>query len=192
MKEARMALVSLPSRPSGLINRYASWYSRRRFGGTVVDPVRAASHHPGVLLAQGAEEMLVAKRWRRLDETIRWLAVMAVSQRIGCSWCMDYGWYEGVAIGVNPAKIRAVGNWRASAEFDERERLALAYAEAATDTPASVDDDLSERLRATFSEDELVELAGYIALENQRSRFNAALGLTSQGFKSRCEVPAGA
>jgi len=29
-----------------------------------------------------------------------------------------------------------------------------------------------------------------IAVENQRSRFNSALGLTSQGFSDRCEVPA--
>ena len=49
---------------------------------------------------------------------------------------------------------------------------------------------LAERLRRTFAPDVLVELAGYIALENQRSGFNAALGLTSQGFSDRCEVPA--
>jgi len=51
---------------------------------------------------------------------------------------------------------------------------------------------LAERLRRAFPPDELVELAGYIALENQRSRFNAALGLTSQGFSDRHEIPANA
>ena len=29
-----------------------------------------------------------------------------------------------------------------------------------------------------------------VAVENVRSRFNSALGLTSQGFKDRCEIPA--
>jgi hypothetical protein len=28
-----------------------------------------------------------------------------------------------------------------------------------------------------------------VAVENTRSRFNSALGLTSQGFKDRCEIP---
>jgi AhpD family alkylhydroperoxidase len=183
-----MALVSLPSRPSGLLNRYAARYSRKRFG-LVADPVKAASHHTGVLLAQGAEEMVVDKKWTRLDSGVRWLAVMVAAQQVGCSWCIDFGWYEGVATGVDPAKIRAVGAWRGSELFDERERAALEYAEAASATPVQIEDELADRLRAHFREDELVELAGYIALENQRSRFNAALGLQSQGFKNQCELP---
>jgi AhpD family alkylhydroperoxidase len=182
-----MSLVSLPSRPAGLLGRYSARYSRRRFG-VVVDPLKAAGHHTGVLLAQGAEELLVDKRWTRLETGLRWLAVMAVSQRIGCSWCIDYGWYEGVATGVDPAKIRAVAAWRESDVFDDRERLVLEYAEAATETPVVLGDILTERLQRTFAEDELVELAGWVALENQRSRFNAALGLQSQGFRNRCEV----
>jgi alkylhydroperoxidase family enzyme len=184
-----VSLVPLPARPSGLLNRCAAWYSRRQFDGVVVDPAKAASHHSGVLLAHGAEEMVVAQRWKRLDARLRWLAVMAVSQRIGCSWCTDYGYFEGVATGVDPAKIRSVAFWRDSEVFDDRERLVLEFAEAATETPVVLDDLLTERLQRTFAPDELVELAGWIALENQRSRFNAALGLESQGFRSRCELP---
>ena len=185
-----MPLVPLPARPAGLLNRFAAWYSRRNFGGEVAEPVKALSHHAGVLLAQGLEEMVVAQRWRRLDSTLRWLAVMAVSQRIGCSWCVDFGWYEGVATGVEPAKIRAVSVWRESPVFDDRERLVLEYADAASDTPAVIDDDLTARLQSAFDPAELVELAAWVALENQRSRFNAGLGITSQGFRNRCEVPA--
>jgi alkylhydroperoxidase family enzyme len=187
-----MALVPLPSRPTGLLHRYAARYSRQQFDGTVVDPVKAASHHSGVLLAHGAEETVVAKRWTRLDPGLRWLAIMTVSQHIGCSWCTDYGYFEGVTSGIDPAKIRAVPTWRDSDLFDDRERLVLEYAEAATATPVDIGDVLGQRLRNTFPPDELVELAGWVALENQRSRFNAALGLESQGFTSRCEVPAGA
>ncbi len=185
-----MALVPLPARPAGLLTRYAFWYSRRRFGGIVVDPVKAGSHHPGVLSAHGAEEMVVAKGWHRLDPTLRWLAVMMVSQRIGCSWCIDYGYFDGVATGVAPEKIRAVAQWRASELFNDTERLVLEYAEASTETPVVLDDQLTERLRRAFAPDELVELAAWVALENQRSRFNAGLGLESQGFRSRCELPA--
>jgi len=185
-----MALVPLPTRPTGLLNRYATWYSRRRFDGTVVDPVKAGSHHSGVLMAHGAEEMVVAQRWNRLDPTLRWLAVMMTAQKIGCSWCTDFGYFDGVATGVAPEKIRAVQQWRTSDVFDDRERLVLEYAEAATDTPVVLGDMLVERLERTFRPDELVELAGWVALENQRSRFNAGLGLQSQGFSDRCEVPA--
>src|SRR3954452_3791508 len=145
-----MALVPLPARLSGLLNRYAAWYSRRRFDGTVVDPVKAGSHHAGVLLAHGAAEMVVAKRWNHLDPALRWLATMASAQRIGCSWCTDYGYFDGVATGVAPEKIRAVARWRTSYVFDDFERLVLEYAEATTETPVLLDEALTDRLRRTF------------------------------------------
>jgi alkylhydroperoxidase family enzyme len=190
-----MPLVPLPDRPAGLLGRYAARFSRKQFDGLVIDPVKASSHHPGVLLAHGAEETVVGKKWTKLDPGLRWLALMAVSQQIGCAWCTDYGYFDGVTNGMDPAKIRAVPTWRDSdvsggpALFDETERLVLEFAEAASQTPAVIGDMLAERLQRAFPPDELVELAGYIALENQRSRFNAALGLTSQGFSDRCEIP---
>ena len=43
-------------------------------------------------------------------------------------------------------------------------------------------DELAARLHRHFSDAEIVELAAWVALENFRSRFNAGLGLRSQGF----------
>jgi alkylhydroperoxidase family enzyme len=48
--------------------------------------------------------------------------------------------------------------------------------------------ELAERLHQYFTDAELVELAAWIALENYRSRFNAALGLRSEGFSDQCEL----
>jgi alkylhydroperoxidase family enzyme len=91
--------------------------------------------------------------------------------------------------GIDPRKVRAVPGWRESALFDDRERAVLEYAEAATMTPAEVPAGCAERLRRHFSDAEIVELAAWVALENFRSRFNAGLGLRSQGFAEKCEVP---
>jgi alkylhydroperoxidase family enzyme len=120
---------------------------------------------------------------------LRWLAIQATSARIGCSWCIDYGYYEGMNDGIDPAKVRAVGSWRTSDLFDERERLVLEYAEVATGCPAEVSDDLAARIRIHLSDQEFVELAAWVALENFRSRFNAGLGLRSQGFSDSCDIP---
>ena len=49
--------------------------------------------------------------------------------------------------------------------------------------------ELAARIRAHLSEAEFVELAAWVALENFRSRFNAGLGLRSQGFSDDCEIP---
>ena len=101
----------------------------------MVEPTAAASHHSGVLVAMGALETAVQHGWKKLDPTLRWLAVQVTGTRIGCSWCIDYGYYEGMNHGIDPAKVRAVTNWRDSDLFDERERAVLEYAEMATSTP---------------------------------------------------------
>ena len=44
------------------------------------------------------------------------------------------------------------------------------------------------RLRDALGEKAMVELAGWVALEHFRSRFNAGLGLRSQGFSDSCAV----
>jgi alkylhydroperoxidase family enzyme len=183
-----MAHLPLIDKPRGLLRRYAWRYSRKEFG-TVVDPVRAQAHHGGVLMAAGALEMAVAKTWKSLDPHLRWLALQATSSAIGCSWCIDYGYFEGMQSGVDPRKVRDVPRWRDSEAYDERERSVLEYAEAVNTTPAAVTEELAQRLHRHFSDKEIVELTGWIALENYRSRFNAGLGLTSEGFSDSCAVP---
>jgi alkylhydroperoxidase family enzyme len=183
-----MAIVPLHNDRKGIIPRVARGYAKRKFG-QAVDPAAAASHHSGVLVAMGALETVVEKGWRKLDPGLRWLATQAVAGRIGCTWCIDYGYYEGMHEGVDPRKVRAVPAWRESALFSERERAVLEYAEAATVAPVEVSADCAARLRTHFSDAEIVELAAWVALENFRSRFNAGLGLRSQGFSEKCEVP---
>ena len=163
-------------------------YTKRRFG-QMVEPTAAASHHAGVLVAMGSLETAVENGWKKLDPTLRWLAIQATGTRIGCSWCVDYGYYEGMHQGIDPAKVRAARKWRDSDLFDERERVVLEYAEAATSRPAEVSEELAARLQAHLSDAEIVELAAWVALENFRSRFNAGLGLRSQGFSDKCEIP---
>lgn len=185
-----MAHVHLVDKTDRWIPRLALVYSRHRFG-SVVEPVAAAAHHSGVLLAMGGLETMAERGWRRMDHHLRWLAIQASATMIGCSWCTDYGYYEGIQQGMDPEKVREVPQWRTSEVFDDRERAVLEYAESATSTPVTVSDELMERLHHHFDEAEIVELAAWVALENFRSRFNAGLGLKSQGFSDRCESPLG-
>jgi alkylhydroperoxidase family enzyme len=183
-----MAHVPLNYDAKGVIPRLARSYTKKRFG-TMVEPTGAASHHSGVLVAMGALEAAAAKGWTKLDPALRWLAIQVTAAAIGCSWCIDYGYFESVNEGVDPAKVRAAPDWRASDLFDERERVVLEYAEQATRSPAEVSDGLAARLHRHFDDAEIVELAAWVALENFRSRFNAGLGLRSQGFAEQCAVP---
>jgi alkylhydroperoxidase family enzyme len=63
--------------------------------------------------------------------------------------------------------------------FNEKERLVIEMADAMADTPSNVSDDLYTRLRAVFSEEQLLELGAQIAFENYRSRFNRVFDVES-------------
>ena len=95
---------------------------------------------------------------------------------------MDINASRGMQSGATADKIRAVERAATSPLFDEKERAALAYAEAMTITGQRVSDDLFARVRKHFSEAQLVELTAAVALENFRSKFNVALGIEAQGF----------
>ncbi|WP_445530097.1 carboxymuconolactone decarboxylase family protein [Streptomyces cyslabdanicus] len=181
-----MARVSLTP-PRTRLFRLVEWYSSRVYG-KVLDPVRALAHNPRVLWSDLRFEQSLAK-WNRLDPDLKALAEMASAAAIGCSWCMDFGHWVARERGMAPEKLRDVPVWRDSGAYTPLERDVLAYAEAMTATPPTVDDDLSARLRDRLGEPALVELTAIVAVENLRSRMNSALGLTSQGFKDSCEVP---
>jgi AhpD family alkylhydroperoxidase len=172
--------------PRTLIYRLGEWYSKRAYG-TIADPLAAMGHNPRVLLTDARFETSLA-RWKKLDPTLKALAEMASSATIGCSWCMDFGYWVAHEAGVDPAKLRDVPRWRDSDVYTDLERDVLAYAEAMSMTPLGVTDEMVAGLRRQLDDAALVELTMMVAVENNRSRFNSALGLTSQGFKDRCEL----
>ena len=87
--------------------------------------------------------------------------------------------------------MRALSNYRDSAEFEDLEKLVIAYAEAISRSPADVDDELFDTLKQHFDAAQIVELTAVIAWENYRARFNHALLLEPQGFSEGgyCLVP---
>ncbi len=78
--------------------------------------------------------------------------------------------------------IFALENYENNPDFSEKERAALAYAETMTESSSRVDDALLNRLKTSFTEDELVELTAWIAFQNLSSKFNSALDVPAQGF----------
>ncbi|MEV0388063.1 carboxymuconolactone decarboxylase family protein [Nonomuraea sp. NPDC050643] len=143
------------------------------------------AHQPQVLESMAAFERGLA-RWDTVSRAVKELAAVAVVVKIGCGWCIDFRHRESLAHGTPAAKIEAVPVWRTSVLFTGLERLVLRYAEAMTDTPPNVTDELLADLLSHFTKARAVELTAVIAVENQRSRINAAFGLTSQGFHHHC------
>ena len=184
----RPSRARLPLDPAtGIVGRLITWYARRRFG-QVPESMLALSSNPRVLRTQARHEMSLAG-WNALDPQLKSLAEMAAASAIECSWCMDFGYYLAHSAGLDLVKISAVPTWRTSAVFTDLERGVLEFTEAMTATPPTVSDELVDALREEIGDAALVELTMMVAVENLRSRVNAALGLSSQGFSDSCRVP---
>ena len=83
--------------------------------------------------------------------------------------------------GLSDDKLHAVlsANRRS---FNDAERLVIELADAMTDTPANVSDDLYARLRKQFSEEQPMQLGAQIAFENYRSRWNRIFNVESDNL----------
>ncbi len=127
-----------------------------------------------------------SKKWRACDENLKSFAHMAVASAVGCSWCLDFGYFMAHNEGLDLAKAREVPRWRESDVFTQLERDVLEYAEAMTNTPPTVTDELSARLLSALGAPALVELTSFIALANLYARTNTALGIESQEFAASC------
>jgi AhpD family alkylhydroperoxidase len=186
--DERRALARVPlDDPHGLFGRLVAWYARRTYGD-VPDNGLALLHNVPVLKAVLGFERRVDK-WDRLDPDLKMLAQVASAAVIGCSWCLDFGYFAAHSKGLRVDKLKEVPRWRESDVFTPVERRVLEYAEAMSVTPLTVTDAMADALRADVGVDGFVELTMMVAVENERSRFNSALGLTSQGFADRCELP---
>jgi alkylhydroperoxidase family enzyme len=87
----------------------------------------------------------------------------------------------GRKAGLSDEKLRAVpGDDRIP--FNDTERLVIELADALTDTPSNVSDDLYARLRNVFSEEQLMQLGGQIAFENYRARWNRLFNVESDNL----------
>jgi alkylhydroperoxidase family enzyme len=156
--------------------------------GVVPEPIEVAWHNPSV--AQASLEFgASAGAWNAADESLKTFAHMAVAAQVGCSWCLDINYFAAQSHNLDMAKASQVPRWRESAVFTPLERDVLEYAEAMTNTPPTVTDELSARLLQKLGAPALVELTAFIGFANLATRSNTALGIESQGFSAACEIP---
>jgi len=180
--------MRVEARPLGAYPWYLRplfWNQRRKYG-KVLDAAllwaRAPKLFVGVALLYGA----IDRRSSPLEPALRSLLSVRVSQLNHCRFCIDINAATLLKHGVAEAKLWALEDWRGSTLFDERERVALEYAEAMTLSDLEVGEELMARLKRQLDDDAIVELTALIAFQNMSSKFNAALAVPAQGF---CRVP---
>jgi alkylhydroperoxidase family enzyme len=123
-----------------------------------------------------------ADTWRTVfhsgvvDHSIKELCRVYVSHSVKCEYCGNQRSIKSARAGVVEEDYKELLNFEKSERYDDRQKAALAYAEAIT-WDVSATDELWERLHAHFSEPELVELGYFIAITMGQQRWLRTLNI---------------
>jgi len=183
MSTARIPAAEITGPYGYLVKRFS-----KKMLGQVPDSLGVMWHNRAVLnstMGFGRK----AEKWHELDPNLKAFAHMATVSFVGCSFCLDLGYFQAHHKGLNEAKASEVPRWREATVFTPLERDVMEYAEAMSETPPRVTDALAARLLEQLGAPALLELTAWVGFANMVSRSNLALGIEAQGFSSVCSVP---
>ncbi len=184
-------MTSTPRIPKAEITGFYGWmlkrFSRKHLG-QVPEAAGVMWHNRAVLFGSMGYGRKVEK-WDQLDPTLKTFAHMTVASVVGCSWCLDFNYFKAHNEGLDEVKASEVPRWRESTVFTPLERDVMEYAEAMSETPPQVTDELSARLLKKLGAPALLELTAVVGFANATTRGNTALGIESQEFSKVCELP---
>ena len=131
-----------------------------------------------LMMAQAAPDALQAMRalsnyvkTSGLEPALYELINMRVSQINGCAFCLAMHSADARKHGETEARLHLLPAWRETPLYTERERAALAWAEALTRLgPENARDELYDEARRHFSEEEMVKLSLTVAVINSWNR----------------------
>ena len=158
---------------AAIYREFAGVYGPFRNQVAVFAHVPAALRHVMGLLLELRAAATLPKRYLEL-------AIVTVSKLNACEYCVAHHTPFLAVEGVSPAGAERLLDYRDHPELDDTDRLVVEYAIAAWERPNRIPDSLFERLRAQFSEAQIVELTLRITLCGFFNKFNDALQIEEE------------
>ena len=141
-----------------------------------------ANAAPGVYDAMEGLEKYVEQCG--LEKSLMLLVQLRASQINGCAYCLDMHWKDLRAIGESEQRLYSLDAWRECPFYNDRERAALAWAEAVTSIAQEhAPDVVYEQVRSHFSEKELSDLTLAVAAINAWNRLLIAARTVPGGYQ---------
>lgn len=140
--------------------------------GFVPNSVLTMQRKPKLVKALAALNGAAMDPQGEIDLGFKRLVGHFASKAAGCQYCMAHTVLGAKNFGVSEAKLAALWDYATSPLYTDAERVALEFAAAAALVPNAVTDELFARLRRHWSETQIVELLGVIALFGFLNRWN--------------------
>lgn len=110
-----------------------------------------------------------------VEQSLINLILFRVSQLNGCAYCLDMHSKDLIDAGEQSHRLFVLDAWREAPFYSERERAALAWAEALTKiNNGQVDEAIYNEALKQFSEEELIDLTFAVITINSYNRVNIA------------------
>ena len=149
----------------------------RNLLGYVPNSVLIMQHQPALVRALAQMAAAVWSKDSAVDLGFKRLLTYVASRRYGCNYSMAHAAEAAHRAGVDAAKIEASADYRASPLFTEAERAALDFAVAASSQPNAATDEMFERMKRHWTDAQIVELAGAVALYGFLNRWSDSMAV---------------
>ena len=140
--------------------------------GYVPNSVLIMQHKPKMVKALALLAQSVWDPASKVPLGFKRLVAYMASRKHGCNYSMAHAAEAAHRAGIDDAKLDAVIDYRSSALYNDAERAALEFAEAAASQPNAVTDELMARLKQHWSDEQIVEFAGAVSLNGFLNRWN--------------------
>lgn len=134
--------------------------------------VLTMQRRPPIARAFIALNKAVMENHGQLTSELKRLVALVASANAGCRYCQAHASLAAQRFGATPERLASVWAFRDSPHFTEAERAAFELALAASSVPNAMDEALAQRVRAHWSEADIVEMMGVIALFGFLNRWN--------------------
>lgn len=144
--------------------------------GTVPNSVLTMQRRPAVARAFTELNKAVMTNHARVTAEQKRLIGYMASHAAGCHYCEAHTILAAERFGSSPERLADIWSYETSPLFSEAERAAFDFAIAAASVPNAVNPAIAARLRASWTDDEVVEILSVIALFGFLNRWNDSMG----------------
>ena len=165
---AHMEPLPLDSVPEDIQERFTHYKKTRGF---TPNSIQTMVRRPNIVRAFMQMNQVVLYEGT-VSEELKMLVSLIASQAAGCRYCQAHTIRAAERYGSSKERMLEIWNFEDSAHFSEREKSALAFAIAASKVPQAVTPNLEQNLKTHWSDDEIVEIMGVVALFGYLNRWN--------------------
>tara|TARA_B100000287_G_C20668466_1_gene792591 strand:+ start:1067 stop:1657 length:591 start_codon:yes stop_codon:yes gene_type:complete len=144
--------------------------------GFCPNSVLTMQKNPAIAKAFINLNMAVMKNHGSLTSEFKRLIAFVSSNTTGCRYCQAHTIRAAERYGASKERLENIWNFEESDCFSDQEKIALRFTREASKVPVATTQEMEEELKQHWSEDDIIEMMGVIALFGYLNRWNDVMG----------------